>query len=276
MADPALALHETVRALSHPYAVDGRVSWHPPDVRGFAPANCYLVAEGHDALLIDTGLTIHREAVAGQLERLLGDDDCLALLVLRQGEFDSVGNLVPLVDRFGVTDLYGQFDDVIGWADFHPGAVAGQGALRGPKPRSHVVGRRDTLELGGVPRLHAHRPALRLLNTFWLYDEASRCLFTSDSFGHCTRSAEAGPWIVTAEDDPADYETVRSHLLATRYWWIPQADVGEIRRDLASVFEAWPVETICPAWGCVLQGSEVVSRHYQLVDDVLRREARAR
>ena len=35
--------------------LDGRISWVPPDVRGFQPANSFVVLDGLNATLIDTG-----------------------------------------------------------------------------------------------------------------------------------------------------------------------------------------------------------------------------
>lgn len=261
-------------ALSNAYAIDGRVSWHTPGARGYAPSNCYLLIEGDEALLIDTGLTVHEEVLITQLRDRLSPRAQLSVMVLREGEFDSMCNLVPIVAAFGVTQTYGQFDDAIGWGSFreeHDTQLRAPGfATSAP---TTIVHKRDIVILGKSRRLEVRRPTLRLLNTFWVYDEATRCLFTSDMFGHVLADTPDGPWTVCAEDATTEYEDVRDHLLGTRYWWIKHAEVDELRRDLAEIFDRWEVETIAPAWGRILRGADLVARHYALVDEVLRRES---
>src|SRR5206468_11786912 len=108
-------------ALSNPYAVDGRVSWHAPHVRGVAPMNCYVLREPRAALLVDTGLSVHEQAILEQLESCVGHDCELSLFLLRQGEFDSICNLLPIVDAFRVRTVYGQFEEALRWGDVRPG-----------------------------------------------------------------------------------------------------------------------------------------------------------
>ena len=260
-------------ALANAYEVDGRVSWHPPGARGFAPLNCYLLVERERALLVDTGLAIHESDVLTQLTQALQTGQELAVVSLRQGEFDSMCNLIPILRTFGVRDVYGPYEDVIGWAAFSRAQDADTARLR-PEVRSTVVTRGDTIALGGERVVRVLKPALRLFTTMWLFDEATGTLCSSDVFSHVRRPSPEGPWVVDARSDTTTYEDVRDHLLGTRFWWIPQADVDEMRRDLADLFERHEVKCIAPAWGCVLKGPEVVARHYQLVDEVLQREAR--
>lgn len=261
-------------ALANSYEIDGRISWHPPGASGFAPLNCYLFVEGSDALLVDTGLTVHESAIFAQLREALGDGRELAVVSLRQGEFDSMCNLIPILRSFGVKRLYGPFDDVIDWAAFSPAQDADTEWLR-PRLPSTLVSRGDTIAIGDQGRaIHVLKPALRLFTTIWVFDEATGTLCSSDVFSHVRRPTAEGPWVVDADSDTTTYEDVRDHLLGTRFWWIPQADVEDMRRDLAALFERFEVKCIAPAWGCVLMGSEVVERHYQLVDRVLQVEAR--
>jgi flavorubredoxin len=264
-----LEIGDGLTALANTYAVDGRVSWHSPSVRGFAAVNCYLLQVDEDALLIDTGVGAHRTEVVKQVGTALRQPANLAIFTLRQGEFDSIGNLLPLVHAFEVKTLYGQFTDMLNWGDFLPafdmtgGWEAPSGAVE-----STVVPRLDTLCLGRGDRrrLAVFRPLLRLLSTHWVYDEATRTLFTSDSFSYIVRDAEAGPWRVTEEDDDVTVDHVSEHLVATRYWWMAQSNLDDLRRDLAETFDRYDVEHIAPAFGAVLSGSSVVQRHVQLMD----------
>ena len=58
-------------ALGGTVALDGRISWFPPDATGSAPTSCYLLLDGGSALLIDTGLPVHRDVLIAQLGSLL-------------------------------------------------------------------------------------------------------------------------------------------------------------------------------------------------------------
>jgi hypothetical protein len=264
-------------ALCNTYPVDGRVSWHAPSARGFASMNCYLLQEDQDALLVDTGVTVHARSLEAQIEASLRQPCTLSVFALRVGEFDSVCNLLPLIARFGVETVYGQFADVPRWADFHSEFDATDGQGDGvPAVTTVVVPRRDTIDLGraGARRLDVFRPALRLLTTHWLYDEATGTLFTSDSFAYVVRSSEDGPWLVTAENDDATLDDVCDHLATTRYWWLAHSQVDDIRRDLANIFERYDVRVIAPAFGAVLSGESVVRRHAALMDESIARLGR--
>jgi flavorubredoxin len=270
MGAHTIEIAEGLIALCNTYEVDGQVSWHSPAVRGFATANCYLLQEDRDALLIDTGLTVHGAALERQLRDALDGDANLSILVLRQGEFDSVCNLLPLVDRFGVRTVYGQFDDILRWADFRNDFDVSDGWVpAGGEVSSVRLSREATLTLGrdAGRRLHVFRPLLRLLSTHWIYDEAHRTLFTSDSFSYVVRPAESGPWRLTAENDDVTVEHIRDHLVNTRYWWLAESDVEEVRRDLSTVFDRHDVEHIAPAFGAVISGRAVVARHVALLDE---------
>jgi len=110
---------------------------------------------------------------------------------------------------------------------------------------------------------------IRLIATRWLYDRATRTLFSSDMFTHVWRARENGPWIVTDDDDRTSARELRSFLLNTRYWWLEGAPTGSIRRGIAEVFEKCDVETIAPGYGCILHGRAVVARHVAMLDEVL-------
>ena len=112
---------------------------------------------------------------------------------------------------------------------------------------------------------------IRLIATRWLYDRATRTLFSSDMFTHVWRDAATGPWIVTDTDnDPTAPRDVRSFMLNTRYWWLEGAPTDSIRRGIGNVFDTYDIETIAPGYGCILHGRNVVARHYRMLDEFLK------
>jgi flavorubredoxin len=111
---------------------------------------------------------------------------------------------------------------------------------------------------------------IRLIATRWLYDRATRTLFSSDLFTHVWRDRASGPWTVTDDDDTTTLPELRSFMLNTRYWWLEGAPTDSIRRGIGDVFDKYDVETIAPGYGCILRGRKVVARHYRMLDEFLK------
>ena len=111
---------------------------------------------------------------------------------------------------------------------------------------------------------------IRLIATRWLYDRATRTLFSSDLFTHVWRGRADGPWIVTEENDTTTERELRSFMLNTRYWWLEGAPTNSIRRGIDDVFDKFDVETIAPGYGGILRGRKVVARHVRMLDEILK------
>jgi flavorubredoxin len=256
-------------ALQHPYALDGRVSSYPASARGFSVANSYLLTQSDAAMLIDTGFGKDERAIRGQIESLIAPGLPLSLFPLRLNEFMSINNVESFAGHFNVEQCYTSNVDAALWFDF--GAKAdGRNILESMKVVA--VTRSDTIQLGKQGRsIDVMQAPIRLIATRWLYDRATRTLFSSDMFTHVWRDSQKGPWIVTdADNDSTSLRDVRSFLLNTRYWWLEGAPTESMRRGIGNVFDKYDVETIAPGYGCVLHGRKVVARHYQMLDDVLK------
>jgi len=111
---------------------------------------------------------------------------------------------------------------------------------------------------------------IRLIATRWLYDRATRTLFSSDLFTHVWRPHADGPWVVTDANDTTAARDLRSFMLNTRYWWLEGAPTDSIRRGIDEVFAKHEVETIAPGYGCILSGRKVVARHVRMLDEILK------
>jgi hypothetical protein len=257
--------------LSNPYELDGRVTTHPVDARGYAPMQCYVLKEDERALLIGTGLTVHQEQVLEQLETVVGNAR-LSLMPLAL-DFIRLSNARPIADRLGFEFVYQpQFANAPSeWLNFRPEFPADESdGLRRAEPA--IIHTGVPIELGGTGErnLELVVPGLRLLPNPWLYDPATKTMFTVDVFTWVLRADAAGPWVVTDDDEDATTEAdVRDSLVHNRYWWLAGADTTRLRQRLAELFEQYAIETIAPDYGCALSGPATVSRHYQLLDDVL-------
>jgi hypothetical protein len=256
-------------ALQHPYALDGRVSFYPASARGFSVANSYLLTEPDAAMLIDTGFGKDEAAIRGEVEALIAPGLPLSLFPLRLNEFMSINNVESFAGHFKVETCYTSNIDAALWFDF--GAKAeGRDILKSMKVTA--VSRADTIELGKGGRLiDVMNAPIRLIATRWLYDRATRTLFSSDLFTHVWRDRESGPWFVTeADNDATSQSDVRSFMLNTRYWWLEGAPTDSIRRGIGAIFDKYDIETIAPGYGCILKGRAVVERHYRMLDEFLR------
>ena len=254
-------------ALQHPFALDGRVSSYPASARGYSVANSYLLTQSDAAMLIDTGFGKDEPIIRAQIESLIAPGLPLSLFPLRLNEFMSINNVETFAGHFNVETCYTSNVDAALWFDF--GAKAnGRSILESMKVTA--VTRADTIRLGQRDRaIDVMQAPIRLIATRWLYDRATRTLFSSDMFTHVWRARENGPWIVTDADDRTSARELRSFLLNTRYWWLEGAPTGSIRRGIAEVFEKCDVETIAPGYGCILHGRAIVARHVAMLDELL-------
>src|ERR1700736_4239974 len=256
-------------ALQNPFALDGRVRSYPASARGFAVANSYLLTEPDAAMLIDTGFGKDEPVIRGQIESLIAPRLPLSMFPLRLNEFMSINNAESFAGHFNVETCYTSNIDAALWFDF--GAKTdGRDALASMNVTA--VTRADVINLGAGGRaIDVMQAPIRLIATRWLYDRATRTLFSSDLFTHVWREPATGPWIVTEEDeDPTTTRDVRSFMLNTRYWWLEGAPTDSIRRGIGEVFDKYDIETIAPGYGCVLRGRNVVARHYRMLDEVLK------
>jgi len=255
-------------ALQHPYPLDGRVSSYPASARGFSVANSYLLTQSDAAMLIDTGFGKDEPAIRGEIEQLIAPGLPLSLFPLRLNEFMSINNVEAFAGHFNVEQCYTSNTDAALWFDF--GASTNGRRILDGMPITAVT-RSETIELGKSGRsIDVMAAPVRLIATRWLYDRATRTLFSSDMFTHVWRAREEGPWIVTEDDDLTCAREMRSFLLNTRYWWLEGAPTASIRRAIAEVFERCDVETIAPGYGCILRGRTVVARHVAMLDEVLK------
>lgn len=261
-------------ALCNPYRLDGRVSTHPVDVRGWAPMNVYALREGDHLMVVDSGLTVHRDALLDQLATLVDERTQLTLVPYRQGELNSMCNFGPIAERFGAARVLGDyFGPPHEWMDFLPGSPGVAALERAAVERFATTGlvRVDPAVDRGLECFIA---PVWLLAYPWMYDAATRTLFAPDVFTWVTRPTADGPWVIGEDDDDeTTAEDVWHALAANMYWWLPGAQTEGMRRELEDTFDRYDVETIAPGYGCVLTGKRVVERHVQLLDEALARAA---
>jgi hypothetical protein len=257
-------------AVSSVYRLDGREASHPTTARGWTAAQCYVLLEADHAALLNTGYTVHGEALVAELRKLVGDRP-LSLVIARV-EFPSMCNARRIADCLQVDTVWQRFrEDASTFLNFHPEDGGGRDGLREVETR---LIERDVLipvDRRSRRQVLAFTPALRLLPCNWLYDGATRTLFTGDVFGWTSPADRAGPWVL--DDCDADGTTtpqVADFMLSNRYWWLAGARTDALRDALDDVFTRYDVHIVAPDNGCVLVGAQIVARHRALLDSVLR------
>lgn len=256
---PVEILPGALYAVGANISLDARVvSWAPPGVRGFKPMSCHVLL-GDEALIVDPGPRLIEEAVVSGLRQLLPDGSPPAVFVSRS-QLDVAGNIAALAAAYSLSDrMY------TGGARNPFDAFDAVGALD-PKRATPMEIARTAKPAG---RLKAFQPKLRLLTTFWSYDEETKTMFTSDAFTHANvERADARPVVDSLDADSTTHADVRADLLAN-FWWLEHAHTPAIVEWLRSTFEEYDVEVIAPARGCALKGRDVVRHHVQLVAEVL-------
>jgi hypothetical protein len=225
-------------------------------------------------MLIDTGFGKDEPAIRAQIESLIAPGLPFSMFPLRLNEFMSFNNVESFAGHFNIETCYTSNPDAALWFDF--GAREDGRSLLDQMTVTAVT-RADTIRLGKLGReIDVMQAPIRLIATRWLYDRATRTLFSSDLFTHLWRERATGPWVVQdseknrADNDPTTTRDIRSFMLNTRYWWLEGAPTDTIRRGIAEVFDKYDIETIAPGYGCILRGRNVVARHYAMLDEFLK------
>lgn len=272
-----IELSKGLYCLPNPYELDGRlVSTHPVSARGFATLNTYVYAADGEALLIDTAWPVNKVSMLEQLATVVQAETPLSLFCLRQTDYNSVSNALPISESFNVTRVIlggGVLEkDIHRWLDFDPSRTAWRqpnGVSRlahaeqwSPMGASYVAGPGDV-------ELELVRSKLQTLATYWLYDPESLTLFTSDAFSHVWRSTADGPWFVTEVSDAPTVGQLCDYLVGSRFWWLAGANTVGVRESLDELRSSHDIRRIAPAYGCILMGEDVVCRHFDLMDEAL-------
>jgi flavorubredoxin len=266
---PVELVPEKLYRLGGTVPMDGRLSWVPASWQGedsplHESLNSYLLIEGDRAMLVDSGVTVHRDAIVAQIAGLLGDRNLEVFLT--RFEPDCLVNLPHLVKRFGVTEVHG--GGVSNPFDFFDDLSTSEQLRADAGVQLHRRLPGDAVKVGEGRELNLVATTIRLLTTFWAYDTGTKTLFSSDAFGHVAVQGAAGLPYVDGSNDPTTFENVRDHLF-TKFDWLLGAETAPLRQDLAKVFSTYDVHRIAPTHGGMIVGKDTVAKHIAWVDKAL-------
>lgn len=239
--------------------IDDRISWVPEGTGGYEPLSAYLILDGAEALLIDTGPAVMVHALVDQVRELLQGRE-LSVYVSRN-EPDVLGGLGAVIEEFKPRCVYycggGGLLDWIGDARMEPSVVL---AFRDSVPVAFTAPG-DRIQVGSGPAVELLPTHLIMLGSAWAYDPSSRALFTSDSFCHLHMDRTTDSVVSDEMDQRSGMaESVAAHLYRRFDWASGLADrfyAEEIERR----FEATPIDIVAPARGRVLLSAPAITRH---------------
>ncbi len=249
-------------------ALDGRqrpVSWLPPEARGFLPVGGHVLRDGGHWMLIDTGLPVHRAAMAAGIAATAAGCRDRRVIVTRR-EADCMLNLPWILREHGVEEvLYAGALDPL---DFFSAVEDAEMAARleaGGARRTRRIAEGEVTSVGAL-RLEVLRTELRLLSTNWLYERVTASLFSSDSFGFVLAD-QPGDRVGTA----TWFEPQRiAAFLAAKMDWLRGIDPSPVIADLDALQGSRPIHRICPDFGCTIEGAEAVACAFDRLGDALR------
>jgi len=252
--------------------LDGRISWVPPDLRGYQPANSFVVLDGRNATLIDTGPALYEEEFVGQLKSVLPQGANLTVFVTRL-EPEGLGNIGPIqasigIDRIitgGIPNMFDSWNEIPGFVEMWNN----RSDWLGDRTFMDRVATGESIPMGGSDRLVVLPAPLRILATFWVYDRVTRALFTTDVFGHTSVKSETeSPVRASLQEDDTTVDSARPHILA-KFPWVAYANNKQIDEKLTALFAERQVEMLAPMHGCVLRGEALVKKHVDILHRVL-------
>ncbi|WP_158506343.1 hypothetical protein [Tomitella biformata] len=264
--DPVEIVPGKLYALGDTVPNDGRISWAAPDAYPHEPIAAYLLLETDTALLVDTGVAAHEQTVLGQLSGLIGPEVELSVFCTRF-EGDCLTNLGPLIQQFNVVSIFG--GGVSNPFDFFDD-VSPQEQIR-TDHAIEILRKRagDKLSLGPGRDVELVATSLRVLTTFWLFDEATGALFTSDGLGF-EGLHNAGLEGLVRDAPPETLELADlAPRLFTKFDWLLRADTRPFAAELERLFATRDIRIIAPGHGRVMRGPETVEFYYAATQSLL-------
>jgi hypothetical protein len=250
--------------------IDGRLSWRAPGVTGYEPIGCYLLIEPTTALLVGTGVRLHRRLIIEQVRSLL--DGRELQIYADRNEAEQIGNLAAIVTEFGVRTIwFAGAGHLLRWFehDDFGGKVPEDTEIvflmPADSPGRRIIReseRPSTVEFAVGRPLELLHTKLTTLGFSWMYDERTKTLFSSDFFSEGLLTEPDGRPVLRG-DDGSTPEQVREHIHA-RFYWMRHADTAPLLDNLDRVFGGRDIERICPYHGCVIEGRDLVQRHLDL------------
>ncbi|MBO1077350.1 hypothetical protein [Roseomonas marmotae] len=245
-------------ALGSSISLDRRPGWMPADSKGWLPMQCYVLRdlETKSLVLIDTASTGQIDAIRAGLSTLAEGTMDRQLLLARR-EHDCTLNL-PLLTREFAVDRVATAGDLNPLDYFSSMEESYSTALVTSQIQSRFFFLRpgNIIEAGRF-RIEVLRAPLRVLSTSWFYEHHTKTLFTSDSWGLLTSPADGPPRAVTPSPAEITPESI-ANFMGTKFDWVKGIDTAPVIRELEDLLGGLEIDRLCPSYGLIIEGCDVV------------------
>lgn len=190
----------------------------------------YLVRTGAGALVVDSGSFCHEEHVRRRIDQAT-DGEGIRALILSHSDYPHSGNIPAFRTH---------------WGDFEIVASCADPEIQG-LPYATRVRLGEVTEVLGRRFTFVDPPLADRSHTTWIYDHASRVLFTADGFGsyHVAGECES---VSTAFADGVPAARIHEYHRDT-FPWLRYVDPDKLRSRLFELFRQLPAAWIAPVHG---------------------------
>lgn len=259
--------------------VDERISWYQQEDHGrYLPFNSYLLREQDSVFLLESGVPVILDRIAGQLRWSLDEQVVVPRLAVTRNEPDCVSNVPDLVRQFGLKMVHSpglmntlQFFEATEAArresSFNHQSAELQMLSYGVGCTPAISG--GQIELAGDRVLEIVAVSLRVLPTVWYYDRKTKTMFCSDSFSDETAREMRQRLLVTTEDKDVLVGRFHRHFEG-KFDWLVRSDLSSVIAELEGIFSSYDIEILAPTRGLVVYGRQAVQEKKAALLEALR------
>lgn len=198
----------------------------------------YLIEEGDQYILIDSGSFYHEEQIEAAIEAATGDQG-LDALVLSHSDYPHSGNVGTFTDK---------------WEDVELVASSGSPEAQGLPSTATKCEIGGSLDIVGRTFSFIDPPLADRSHTTWIYDHGSNVLFTADGFGSHHRPGECNETSATLDGGIAleDIYTYHKETLV----WLRYVDPEKLEDALQSILDEYRIDYVAPVHGHPIAGDD--------------------
>lgn len=199
----------------------------------------YLIEEGDQYILIDSGSFHHEERIEAAIEEAT-DGEGLDALVLSHSDYPHSGNVGAFTEK---------------WEDVELVASSGSPEAQGLPPTATKCEIGSSLDVIERTFSFIDPPLADRSHTTWIYDHGSNVLFTADGFGSRHRPGECNETSATLDGGIAleDIYTYHKETLV----WLRYVEPDKLEDALRSILDDYRVDYVAPVHGHPIAGEDV-------------------
>jgi flavorubredoxin len=204
----------------------------------------YLITGDEGNFIIDTGSHLFEGQILDQIEEITGREGIDAILA-SHGDYPHLGNINEVREKWSTED---QRVEVYG-----PGVKPEVHGL--PADTIHTALDME-VDIQGRRVRFVDPPLADRTHTIWVYDYASKVLFTADGFGNFHNPPEECDATSDDIDGRIRFEDVHNYH-AEKLRWFRYIQADKLRGVMDDLFEAYDVSYVAPIHGNPIAGEDI-------------------